>query len=158
MHPKNLIRTGFHSRAATLLQKYHRPEVAGELLAASGVHDICVHATYVPLTTEDGAVQPAYQWGTFETEEGLAERMERALKSLAGRYSDETILALSHMEAHALMDTHGCSGRERLRNRLATQPCTSLCEARTSGRRLLRLIRAISLVVFLVRAACLESI
>ena len=62
-------------------------------LRSSGVDSVAVSHSYEPLR-EASSFEMC--WGKFETEELLADRMEAALKGVAARYSEETVLICSH--------------------------------------------------------------
>ena len=65
-----------------------------EARAALRDHDVCnvtIDTCHTPVTAP-----PTYQWGSFESESALGDRMEITLTALKARYPDQTILALSH--------------------------------------------------------------
>ena len=82
LHPKA------HVPASEVLMAPMAAQAALERLDTTG---ITVNPSHQPI-----APPPSYQWGQFESEELLADRIEATLTALKARFPHETILCVSH--------------------------------------------------------------
>ena len=83
-----VLHAAANAPAGTLL---HTPAAAASMLADKGVSAVGIDTTYEPI-----APPARYRWGEFETEEGLADRMEATMRALAARFPGQSVLACSH--------------------------------------------------------------